>query len=155
MLHLKCLTVFWIRICLDNCSVICTMTLCYALYQTHSEFWHIQHSVFSGICRHIQLYSALLRHIDAFHAYWHIIKAYSGLFRHIQHPVWPSYIHNLTICWALAYIELEAKPCETLTRHIQNPAIFRHIQNLVQLLHTQKPGILEILEYSALFHNCI
>ena len=86
-LYLKCLTVFWIRICLSNCSVICTMTLCYALYHTHSEFWHIQHSVFSGICRHIQLNSALLRHIDAFHAYWHIIKAYSELFRHIQHPV--------------------------------------------------------------------
>ena len=43
----------------------------------------------------------------------------------------------------------------------QNPAIrhystiFRHIQNLVQNLHMQKLGILGILQYSELFHNCI
>ena len=48
-----------------------------------------------------------------------------------------------------------------LTRHIQNPAIghystiFRHIQNLVQPLHMQKPDILGILEYSEPFHNYI
>ena len=30
-----------------------------------------------------------------------------------------------------------------------------HIQNLVQRLHTQKAGILGILEYSEPFHNCI
>ena len=40
------------------------------------------------------------------------------------------------------------KPFETLTKHIQNPAmghylvLFRHIKNLMQRLHTQKPGIL-------------
>ena len=83
-LHLKCLTVFWIQLCLDSCSVICTVTLCYELHKTHSEFSHIQISVFSGICRHSQSYSVLLRHI---HAYWHIIKVYSGLFRHIRCPV--------------------------------------------------------------------
>ena len=33
--------------------------------------------------------------------------------------------------------------------------LFSHIQNLVQCLHTQKPGILRILEYSVQFHNCI
>ena len=48
-----------------------------------------------------------------------------------------------------------------LTRHIQNPAIrhysviSRQIPNLVQKLHTQKPGILEILEYSEPFYNCV
>ena len=48
-----------------------------------------------------------------------------------------------------------------LTRHFQNPAIehysamFRHIQNIVQHLHTRKSGILGILEYSEPFHNCI
>ena len=65
------------------------------------------------------------------------------------------YIHTL------AYLELQGylKSCEMLTRHIQNPAmwhystIFRHIQNLVQCLHMQKPGILRISEYSKLFHN--
>ena len=67
------------------------------------------------------------------------------------------YIHTL------AQLELQGylKSCEMLTRHIQNPAmwhystIFRYIQNLVQYLHMQKPGILRISEYSKLFHNCI
>ena len=45
--------------------------------------------------------------------------------------------------------------------YTQNPgighysAVFRHVQNLVQRLHMQKPGILGILEYSEPFHNCI
>ena len=63
----------------------------------------------------------------------------------------------------LAYLEMEAylTPCETLTRHIQNPAIgyysaiFKHVLNLVQRVHTEKPGILAILECSEPFHNCI
>ena len=48
-----------------------------------------------------------------------------------------------------------------LTRHIQNPgighhsAIFRHIQNLVQCLHMQKPDIRGVLKYSETFHNYI
>ena len=41
MLNLKCLAVFWICLCLDNCSVICTATLCNVLHQTHSESWYI------------------------------------------------------------------------------------------------------------------
>ena len=48
--HFKSMTVFWICLCFDNYSVICTVTLCYVLHQTHSEFWHIQHCSFSGIC---------------------------------------------------------------------------------------------------------
>ena len=67
------------------------------------------------------------------------------------------------IFWALAHLVPVAylKLCETLIRHIQNPvlghysAIFRHIQNLVQRLHVQKPDILEILEYAEPLHNCI
>ena len=74
-LHLKSLTVFWICICLNNCSVICTVTLSYALHYTHSEFWHIQNSFYSDILMHTQAYSALLRHI---HAYWVILKGCSG-----------------------------------------------------------------------------
>ena len=65
--------------------------------------------------------------------------------------------------WALAYLESEAclKLWETLTRHIQNPAIgyysaiFSHIQKILQRLYTQKPGILGILKYSEPFRNCI
>ena len=115
---------------------------------------------FSGVCWDIQLYSVLTRHI---HAHWDIIKAYSGMFRHIEHPVQPSHIHNFAIFWAQAYLELEVylKHCETLIRHIQNPFIghysaeFRDIQNLVQHLDIHKPGILEVLENSELFHNYI
>ena len=45
--HLKYLGVFWIQLCLNNC--------------------YIQNSAYSDICKHIQAYSALLRHI---HTYW-------------------------------------------------------------------------------------
>ena len=88
-LHLNCLTVFWICLCLNNYAVIFTVTLCYVLHQnvlhqTYSEFWHIQNSVYLGICRIIQAYSTLLKHI---HAYWNIFEAYSCLLRHIQHPM--------------------------------------------------------------------
>ena len=80
--HLRRLAVFWIRLCLDNCSVIFILTFCYVLHPTHLDFWHIQHSIFfSGICGNIQSFSTLLRHI---HTYRDIIKSYSGLFRHIQ-----------------------------------------------------------------------
>ena len=82
--NLKSLTVSWIRLCLDNCSVICAVTLCYVLHQTHSEFWHIQNSIYSYILRQIQGYSVCLR---LSHACWGNAKAYSGLLRHIQHPL--------------------------------------------------------------------
>ena len=55
-------------------------------------------------------------------------------------------------------MEAYLKPSEKLTMHVQNPVIghysvlFRHIQNFVQCLHMQKPGILEILEYSEPLH---
>ena len=44
-------------------------------------------------------------------------------------PVLPSQIHRLAKFRALAYLEPEAysKPCETLTGHIQNPAIVRTV----------------------------
>ena len=127
---------------------------------------HIQNLTYSVLCFfssiwwHIQSILALLK---LTHAYWDIMKVYSGLFRYIQHPVLPSHISNLDMFWALLYLEPEAylKSYETLTKHIQNPAlghysaIFRHIQNFVQRLHTQKPGILKIFEYSEPFHNCI
>ena len=64
-------------------------------------------------------------------------------------------IHNLVIFCALAYLETEAhlKPREMLTSYIQNPAIditqsnSGKFKTLCKLLHTQKPGILGILEY--------
>ena len=150
-------------ISLDNCLVIWTVTLRYVLHQGHSKLRHIQHSVFqvyAGKLNHIQRYW-VSRHIDA---YWETFSrntiVYSGIFTTLCSPF---NIHDLAIFGAIAYLEPGAylKPCETLTSHIQNPAIwyylaiFRHILNLVQHLHTQKPSILEILEYSEPFHNCL
>ena len=111
----------------------------------------------------MQSYSALLGHI---HSYWDTIKVYSGLLRHIQAysvPFVTLAYFQPSIFWALAYLESESylKPCETLTRHIQNPAIghhsaiFRHIQDLAQRLHMQKPDLLGILEYLEPLHNYI
>ena len=95
-LHLKWLTVLWIRLFLDNCSVICTVTLCYILHETHWEFSHIHYSVLSSLCRHIKSYLGLLSHI---HAYWDNIKAYSGFFRHM------STFRNSCIFTTLSYFE--------------------------------------------------
>ena len=76
-LHLKCSTVFWIRLCLDNCSVICTVTLCYVLHQAYSEFRHIQHCYF----RYMSAYSMIFR---VFKTYSHTLRHYSGILRIIQ-----------------------------------------------------------------------
>ena len=67
-----------------------------------------------------------LRHI---HIYWDIIKAYSSLFRHIQHSLQPSRICILSIFRPLAYLELEAylKHSETLKRHLQNSTIVKTV----------------------------
>ena len=72
--------------------------LYFVLNQKHSEFWHIQFSVFSDIYRHIQWYSALLRHS---HTYWDTISAFWGIFSTLFHPC--IYIHNLAIFRALVY----------------------------------------------------
>ena len=63
-LPFKRLTVFWIYSCLGNCSVICTVTLYYALHQRHPEFWHIQQCFFqlyAGVLTIIKPYSCILR----------------------------------------------------------------------------------------------
>ena len=82
-LHLTWWTVLWIRFSLESYSITCTVTFCHILHQTDSQFWHIRNSVYSGIFRHIQAYSALLTHI---HAYWCIVKVYLGLFRTLCNP---------------------------------------------------------------------
>ena len=85
-LHLKCLTVFWIPLCLYNCSVMlsnldnCLVTLYYVLHRTHSEFWHIQHSVFLvcvGIFNYIQHHWGIFTHIETLLRH---IQAYSDIF---------------------------------------------------------------------------
>ena len=102
ILHLKCLTVFWIRLGLNNFLVICTITLSNAPYQTHPEFWHIRHSVFF---RQMPAYSIIL---SAIKVHSHISKNYQGIFRFIQAYSTPSV--------TLAYSE---------PWYILNPGIFR------------------------------
>ena len=67
-LYLECLTVFWISLCLDNCSDTFTITLWYVLHQTPSEFWYIQHCFF--------------RYVPACLIIFSVIEAYSCIFRH-------------------------------------------------------------------------
>ena len=100
----------------------------------HIQNSDIQHSIFSGVCQHIQSYSALLKHI---HAYWDIIKAYlcsafciTLIYSKLFHILSPSIFRTGHL-----------KSCETLIIDI---GLFRHIQNLVQRFHTQKPSILRI-----------
>ena len=57
-------------------SILNSNLMCYVLLQKHSEFWHIPNPVYSGICWHIQAFSALLRHI----------RAYSGIFITLCNP---------------------------------------------------------------------
>ena len=72
---------------------------------------------------------SLFRDMQAYTSIFSIIKAYSGLFRHIQHVLFPSHIHDLVILRALVYLEQEAysKPYKTLTKHIEDPAITRTV----------------------------
>ena len=117
ILHLKCLTVFWECLCLCNRSVICTVTLCYVLPQVHSEFWNIHNSISSSILRYIQTYWTLIRHIQALLTH---IQAYSEPCITLTYP---------QPCHILANLKLEAysEPSETLTKHIQNPAIVKTV----------------------------
>ena len=82
-LHLKCLTVLWILLCLNNCSVIWRVTLYYVLLASDIQNSGIFITVFPGVSWHIQSYSALSEHI---HAYWDNIKAYSGLIQAYSAP---------------------------------------------------------------------
>ena len=79
----------------ETLHLICPVTFCYI------HIRHVQNSdiigtvfyfIFLGICRYIQSYSALLRHI---HAYWDIIKVwYSDII---------STLSDVCICRNLAY----------------------------------------------------
>ena len=86
--HLKWLTVFWILLCLDNGSVICTVTFWYLLDQIHLELCLFRYTqAYSSIFSIIKAYSHILRHI----------KAYSGIFNTLS---------NLCILTTLPYSEL-------------------------------------------------
>ena len=105
MLHLKWLTVSWIRLCL-NCSVICTVTLCYVLHQTRYMEPYSSQANWALLRRYLE---TLSKHI----------QAYSDIFGTLLH------IHNLAISRTLIHLEPVAysKPYETLIRHFEKPAI--------------------------------
>ena len=124
---------------LNNFSVICEVTLCYLLHLRYSGFSHIQNSIYSGICRHIQTYLALLSHI---HAYWGIIKAYSAPCKTPAYSK-PCHITSSGIFRTAAifktlwnFDQAYSEICLSqngLLRHYS--LIFRYSQNFVKRLH--------------------
>ena len=64
-------------------------------------------------------------------------------------------IHNLAIFQALAYLESEAnsKPCETLTGHIQNPAIVRTVKTVYSDIYQSYSGIFGALSNAYIYKN--
>ena len=137
-LHLICLTVFSIRLCLDNCSVIWLVTLCYTASDTFRTLGYWELCLF----RYMQTYSSIFSIIKTYSC---ILKRYWGIFRLIQ-----------------AY----SAPCVSLTYsqacHILSPGIFRtggifknlwnfdqacselcHSQNTLFMHYSAIPGILE------------
>ena len=102
-LHLKCLTVFfWILCCLDNCSVICTVTL--KLWKPSDSFRILAYSEFC-VLMYTQVHSSILR----------IIKAYSRMLRHFQR------IYR----FIQAYLEPWVTHAYLQTCHNLSPGIFR------------------------------
>ena len=109
-----------------------------------------------SLFRYIQVYSTFLTHI---HAYWGIfwlIQAYSA-------PcVTLVYLQHSHISSRLLELEAYSKPSETLTRHIQSPAIVRTVYSSIIQPYSgmfttlcNAFGIFGILEYSESSHNCI
>ena len=119
---------------------------------------------FSGVCRHIQSYSALLRHI---HAYRDIIKAYSGLLRLLSpgifrtrgffKPLWNVDKAYSKPCHMALFNNIQAysEPCVTLvyaeTLHTWNPGIFRTLHNCIQTPIHNPLIWRKIYEYSELW----
>ena len=128
------MTVFWIRLCLDSCSVICTVTLCYVLHQTHLQVWHIQNSVYSGI---FMVYPSIFSIIKA---YSHILRHFHSIFSTLCNPCIYSHLaifRPLTLrtggifkCrWNFDQAYWER--CHNQISLSKNySAIFNHIQNL-------------------------
>ena len=109
-LRFKSLKVFWIRLYLDNCSVICTVALCYILPQRQYP-WTLFIQVYSGIIKHILHYSRILRSYQ------------------------PSHIHHLVIFWALAFrTGCIFKDFWNFDQHIQHSIIVRRVSpSIIQL----------------------
>ena len=80
-LNLKCLTMFWIRLCFNKCSVICTV-----YYIRNIQNSCIRNSFITLTFRNIQAYSALLRYIHAYWVFLRYIQAFSGILNTLCNP---------------------------------------------------------------------
>ena len=106
MFHLKCLTVFWIRLCLDNCSVTCIVAVRYNVPYASDIFRTL---AYSGLYlfRYTQTYSKIFSTIRT---YWRILRQCQGIFKVIQ-------AHSAPFV-TLAY----SQPCQ-----IPSPGMFKTI----------------------------
>ena len=113
VLHLRSLTEFWIRLSLSKCSLICTVTLSYTLYDTY----------FCGIVRSpcsFDIFRALSTHILAFNAC--ILRTLN--------------FQNFIISRIFAYVGPEAYSESSLFRHIQvYSGIFNYNVTLTSFFH--------------------
>ena len=122
MLDLKCLTVFGIRPCLDNCTVPCTVTICMYCLR------HIQNSAAVCIFKYVPAYSIIFVVIKSF---THI----EALLRHIQNLIQHLYMQKAEILGILEYSKLFHN---CIPPHIQNCAIFTKIHELTYLEPSQR-----------------
>ena len=146
MLHFKCSTVFWILLCLDNCSVICTATLGYILHQTlrilaKSALWFLRYMpVYSIILSIIKAYSRILRHYStpcvtlAYSGTSHILSPgifrTGGLFETLSNldQTYSELCHSTLFSHIQAYSEHCATLAYGETWHTRNHGIFRIVR---------------------------
>ena len=125
---------------LNNCSVICIVTLWCVLHQTHSEFWHIQNSAYSDICSHlIQAYTApciTLAYSKTYHIPNPGIFRTGGIFKTLRN-------------FDQVYSE----------RYCSHNSLFRYYSAIFRTLGNdcicRNFGMFGILQYSTTFHNSI
>ena len=108
--------------------------------------------VFSGMPAYAIIFSFI-------EAYWRILRHFKGMFRLIQaYPVTLAHsqschILSPSIFWTEGLFKTLWNVDQTYSEPCHR-ALFSHIQNLLQRSHTQKLGILGILEYSEPFNSC-
>ena len=143
ILYLECLKVMWIHLCLNNCSVVCTVTLCwyiiyvamYCIRPIHNSvifrtlFIQVYWSIFSIIKAYSQILRYFLKHI----------KAYSGIFSTLcKFPICRTIFQALLFrtrglfktLWNFGQVYSET--CysqDTLSKHYW--ALFKHMQDLL------------------------
>ena len=114
------------------------MTLYYVLHQTHSEFWHIQHSIFVVVVVVAVFYAGIWNHIQRYWGIFKHIEVLLGIFRLIQ--------ANSAPCVIFAY----SQPCHILRLSIfRTGCLFKSLWYVDQIYwesqHTRNPGLFTTL----------